>query len=85
MNARRVDAIVQLIQTLSDSEQAMVQQRLMDHRATLTQQPEVLQQSGDRPEWMATLHPWTLDLMGVISPESEETETYVDYLEEKYR
>jgi hypothetical protein len=69
MNAQRVDAIVQLIQTLSDSEQAMVRQRLMDNRTAPILQPEVLQQSGDRPAWMAALHPWTLALVGVISPE----------------
>lgn len=33
-----------------------------------------------------SLHPWTQSLIGVIQLDSEElTESYVDYLEEKYR
>jgi hypothetical protein len=40
---------------------------------------------GHRPEWMMALHPWTQALVGVIQPEANAMEEYVDYLEEKYR
>ena len=90
MNTQLVESIIRLVNTLPLAERSLLKQRLLQD--DLPRSVDLNASSGsiqldqaDRLEWIAALHPWTQALMGVIQPETTETERYVDYLEEKYR
>lgn len=93
MNTQLVESIVRLVNTLPPEERSLLKQRLLqDDRPQAGLNPssdsiqlDQAQMVSDRPEWMAALHPWTQALVGVIQLKADETESYVDYLEEKYR
>jgi hypothetical protein len=66
-----LDEQLQIVQSVL----ASIQQKARVRHPTT---PEV---AIDRP-----LHPWTQSLIGVIKDDGkDDTETYIDYLEEKYR
>lgn len=89
MNTQLVESIIRLVNTLPLAERSLLKQRLLQD--DLPRSVDLNASSGsiqpdqaDRSEWVAALHLWTQALMGVMQPEAE-TESYVDYLEEKYR
>jgi hypothetical protein len=54
--------------------------------SSIQQETLVLNQPSLNLDPLASLDPWPQSLMGVIQLDPEETtESYVDYLEEKYR
>lgn len=83
-----------MVNTLPLAERSLLKQRLLQD--DLPQSVDLSAFSGsiqfdqdqsmvsehERPEWIAALHSWTQALVGVIQLE---TESYVDYSEEKYR
>lgn len=53
--------------------------------SSIQQETQVFNLPQPSVDSFANLHPWTQSLMGVIQLNEEEpTDTYVDYLEEKY-
>ncbi len=97
MNTQLVESIIRLVNTLPLAERSLLKQRLLQDDLPQSvdlnafsgsiqlDQAQSMVSEHDHPEWIATLHPWTQALVGVIQLETKETESYVDYLEEKYR
>ena len=90
MNTQLVESIIRLVNTLPLAERSLLKQRLLQDDLPQSVDLNAFSSSiqpdqADRSEWIAALHPWTQALMGVIQLETTETESYVDYLEEKYR
>ena len=97
MNTQLVESIIRLVNTLPSAERSLLKQRLLQDDLSQSvdrdassgsiqlDQAESMVSEHDRSEWVAALHPWTQALVGMIQLETKETESYVDYLEEKYR
>ncbi len=79
--------------TLQDLEQQVMELPIADRRhlvesllASIQQETQVGHRTASAVPIERPLHPWTQSLIGVIKDDGkDETETYIDYLEEKYR